>query len=130
MEEDAGPLNVPADSVTLLEGHASEVFVCAWSPAGPKLASGRAPRPRATRPRAPPTRLTCARCRRRRRSGDSTARIWSVPENGGGGRKSLKGQTPQALVLKHPMNNPQGQDKNKARAHAARARPPRPRAAH
>ncbi|XP_076920079.1 WD40 repeat-containing protein HOS15-like [Bidens hawaiensis] len=54
---------IPNSDVTVLEGHTSEVFVCAWSPAGSLLASG---------------------------SGDSTARIWTVgdglcsshPQNG------------------------------------------------
>mmetsp|Transcript_15472 Transcript_15472/g.43284 ORF Transcript_15472/g.43284 Transcript_15472/m.43284 type:complete len:376 (+) Transcript_15472:1674-2801(+) len=41
------------DEVTNLIGHASEVFICAWSPKGLKLASG---------------------------SGDATARIWTVPD--------------------------------------------------
>lgn len=36
----AGPLEIPASHVTTLEGHASEVFICAWSPTAPLLASG------------------------------------------------------------------------------------------
>ena len=31
---------VPKDEVTVLEGHTSEVFICAWSPAATQLASG------------------------------------------------------------------------------------------
>ncbi|RZC54967.1 hypothetical protein C5167_013825 [Papaver somniferum] len=46
------PVEIPSSDVTILEGHASEVFACAWSPAGSLLASG---------------------------SGDSTARIWEIP---------------------------------------------------
>ena len=41
------------EQVTTLEGHTSEVFICAWNPSSGLLASG---------------------------SGDSTARIWRVPE--------------------------------------------------
>ena len=37
---DAGPLEIPASRVTTLEGHSSEVFICAWSPTAPLLASG------------------------------------------------------------------------------------------
>lgn len=44
------PSVIPNSDVTILEGHTSEVFVCAWSPTGSLLASG---------------------------SGDSTARIWT-----------------------------------------------------
>jgi hypothetical protein len=36
----AGPLEIPASRVTTLEGHSSEVFICAWSPTAPLLASG------------------------------------------------------------------------------------------
>mmetsp|Transcript_32290 Transcript_32290/g.91545 ORF Transcript_32290/g.91545 Transcript_32290/m.91545 type:complete len:497 (+) Transcript_32290:351-1841(+) len=51
MEEDSRPMEIPASDVTILEGHESEVFVCAWNPCASMLASG---------------------------SGDSTARIWQV----------------------------------------------------
>ncbi len=37
---DAGPLEIPASRVATLEGHSSEVFICAWSPTAPLLASG------------------------------------------------------------------------------------------
>ena len=43
---------VPKDEVTVLEGHTSEVFICAWSPAATQLASG---------------------------GGYATARMWTVP---------------------------------------------------
>ena len=49
MELDEAPANgaandddvslVPKDAVTVLEGHTSEVFICAWSPAATQLAS-------------------------------------------------------------------------------------------
>ena len=32
--------NTPSDEVTVLEGHTSEVFICAWSPSSEQLASG------------------------------------------------------------------------------------------
>ena len=50
--------------------HTSEVFICAWSPTAPTLASG---------------------------SGDSTARIWKVPETSGG----AGGARVEPLVLQH-----------------------------
>ncbi|KAL8494523.1 hypothetical protein ACS0TY_025364 [Phlomoides rotata] len=45
------PCEFPISDVTVLQGHSSEVFACAWNPAGSLLASG---------------------------SGDSTARIWTI----------------------------------------------------
>ncbi|KAK4390495.1 WD40 repeat-containing protein HOS15 [Sesamum angolense] len=45
------PCEIPNSDVTVLQGHTSEVFACAWNPAGSLLASG---------------------------SGDSTARIWNI----------------------------------------------------
>ncbi|KAL0352093.1 UNVERIFIED_CONTAM: WD40 repeat-containing protein HOS15 [Sesamum calycinum] len=45
------PSEIPNSDVTVLQGHTSEVFACAWNPAGSLLASG---------------------------SGDSTARIWNI----------------------------------------------------
>ena len=38
MEED--DLEVPPTSVSTLNGHESEVYICAWSPTEPLLASG------------------------------------------------------------------------------------------
>ncbi|KAM0066628.1 putative transcription factor WD40-like family [Helianthus debilis subsp. tardiflorus] len=63
---------IPNSDVTVLEGHTSEVFVCAWSPTGSLLASG---------------------------SGDSTARIWTVGD-GPCSSNSQKGPLSVA-VLKH-----------------------------
>ncbi len=37
---EAGPQEIGASQVVTLEGHQSEVFICAWSPAAPLLASG------------------------------------------------------------------------------------------
>jgi len=58
--------------VTTLAGHTSEVFICAWSPTSLLLASG---------------------------SGDSTARIWRVPEGPCG--HSQANQMAEPAVLQH-----------------------------
>ncbi|XP_066348177.1 WD40 repeat-containing protein HOS15 [Miscanthus floridulus] len=58
--------------VTVLEGHSSEVFACAWSPTGSLLASG---------------------------SGDSTARIWTIPDGPCG--SNMQSSPPGVHVLKH-----------------------------
>ncbi|KAF8101482.1 hypothetical protein N665_0205s0073 [Sinapis alba] len=63
------PCHIPNSDVRILEGHTSEVCACAWSPSASLLASG---------------------------SGDTTARIWSIPE---GPLKS--GRSINALILKH-----------------------------
>ncbi|MCL7045260.1 hypothetical protein MKW94_018555 [Papaver nudicaule] len=66
------PVEIPSSDVTILEGHASEVFACAWSPAGSVLASG---------------------------SGDSTARIWEIPD--GLCTPNTQNGPANVLVLKH-----------------------------
>lgn len=48
-------IEIPSSKVTVLSGHESEVFICSWNPVQDLLASG---------------------------SGDSTARIWNLNENG------------------------------------------------
>ncbi|KAF3561913.1 hypothetical protein DY000_02011736 [Brassica cretica] len=63
------PSRISNSDVRILEGHTSEVCACAWSPSASLLASG---------------------------SGDTTARIWSIPE---GPFKS--GPSISALILKH-----------------------------
>ena len=52
-EEETG-VEIPANKATVLRGHESEVFICAWNPTTDLLASG---------------------------SGDSTARIWNMNDN-------------------------------------------------
>lgn len=52
-EEESG-VEIPASKATVLRGHESEVFICAWNPTTDLLASG---------------------------SGDSTARIWNMNDN-------------------------------------------------
>ncbi|KAM0937803.1 putative transcription factor WD40-like family [Dioscorea sansibarensis] len=71
---DCAPVSfeIPSSEVTILEGHSSEVFACAWSPAGSLLASG---------------------------SGDSTARIWTIPDGPCGPNSQITPQNVQ--VLKH-----------------------------
>ncbi|XP_019643953.1 PREDICTED: F-box-like/WD repeat-containing protein TBL1XR1 isoform X1 [Branchiostoma belcheri] len=53
MEVD-GTMEIPPSKATVLRGHESEVFICAWNPTSDMLASG---------------------------SGDSTARIWNLTAN-------------------------------------------------
>jgi hypothetical protein len=67
-----GVSETPEDAVTTLQGHTSEVFICAWSPTSLLLASG---------------------------SGDSTARIWRVP-NGPCG-KGQAAAIAEPAVLQH-----------------------------
>ena len=38
--EGSASLDIPAERVTTLQGHTNEVFICAWSPTAPLLASG------------------------------------------------------------------------------------------
>lgn len=66
------PVEIPSCDVTILEGHTCEVCACAWSPTGSLLASA---------------------------SGDSTARIWTIPD--GVGRSSSQIGPLNVLVLKH-----------------------------
>lgn len=42
MEEDVAPpgIEIPPSCVTTLNGHDSEVYICAWNPVEPLLASG------------------------------------------------------------------------------------------
>uniref|UniRef100_A0A1A9V0W9 WD repeat-containing protein 55 homolog n=1 Tax=Glossina austeni TaxID=7395 RepID=A0A1A9V0W9_GLOAU len=54
MEIDSA-IEIPASKATVLRGHESEVFICAWNPSRDLLASG---------------------------SGDSTARIWDMSDTG------------------------------------------------
>lgn len=53
MEVDTS-IEIPSSKATVLRGHESEVFICAWNPTIDLLASG---------------------------SGDSTARIWDMSDN-------------------------------------------------
>ena len=70
-EEAAGRV-IASEDVTVLDGHTSEVFICAWSPASNQLASG---------------------------SGDSTARLWSVPAGPSG--RDAQSKLSKPLVLEH-----------------------------
>ncbi|OVA06844.1 WD40 repeat [Macleaya cordata] len=66
------PSEIPSSGVTILEGHTSEVFACAWSPVGSLLASV---------------------------SGDSTARIWTIVDGPYG--SNVQNGPRNELVLEH-----------------------------
>ncbi|PON46887.1 Guanine nucleotide-binding protein, beta subunit [Trema orientale] len=76
MEISMSPISLrcelPSSDVAILEGHSSEVFACAWSPSGSLLASG---------------------------SGDSTARIWTIPDEIS--KSSMQNNSPTVKVLRH-----------------------------
>lgn len=57
MDVDNNSIDINSSKVTVLRGHESEVFICAWNPCSDLLASG---------------------------SGDSTARIWDICDNPAG----------------------------------------------
>merc|ERR1719192_2101962 len=66
MVVDGPGIEIPVEKSTVLKGHESEVFICAWNPMKDLLASG---------------------------SGDSTARIWTMnttPDTGDTAVKVLK----------------------------------------
>eukprot|EP00873_Tetraselmis_striata_P036107 jgi/Tetstr1/456371/TSEL_043106.t1 len=71
MDEDR-PVEIPASQVSILDGHQSEVFVCAWNPTTSMLASG---------------------------SGDSTARIWEA--NPGPCGPDAQANCRDPIVLEH-----------------------------
>ena len=64
---------IKADEVTILDGHTSEVFICAWNPTKQLLASG---------------------------SGDSTARLWTIPAGPSGREAQTKLSKPKVLEHK------------------------------
>lgn len=64
---------IPEDDVSVLTSHKSEVFICAWNPQSDLLASG---------------------------SGDSTARIWTIPP-GKSGKMVGQEVSKTPLVLQH-----------------------------
>ncbi|GFX04295.1 hypothetical protein TNCV_3974441 [Trichonephila clavipes] len=70
MEVDAS-IEIPSSRATILRGHESEVFICAWNPTSDLLASG---------------------------SGDSTARIWNMNDDAAAAT-AANGAT--QLVLRH-----------------------------
>ncbi|KAM7250621.1 hypothetical protein ACFE04_022504 [Oxalis oulophora] len=73
-------IEIPAAHVTVLEGHTSEVCACAWSPTASLLASG---------------------------SGDSTARIWTIPR----GASETDGPL-NVVVLRHTKGKANGKSKD------------------
>eukprot|EP00698_Gefionella_okellyi_P001357 TRINITY_DN112_c0_g1_i1.p1 TRINITY_DN112_c0_g1~~TRINITY_DN112_c0_g1_i1.p1 ORF type:complete len:465 (+),score=53.86 TRINITY_DN112_c0_g1_i1:57-1451(+) len=62
MDDDSFGKSFAEADVRVLTGHTSEVFICAWNPTQPLLASG---------------------------SGDATARIWQIPESRGAESRSV-----------------------------------------
>ena len=64
---------IKPEEVTVLDGHTSEVFICAWNPTKQLLASG---------------------------SGDSTARLWTVPAGPSGREAQAKLAKPKVLEHK------------------------------
>jgi len=72
-EMNIDPIEITENQVTTLEGHLSEVFICSWNPTNSLLASG---------------------------SGDSTARIWTIPEG-----PCSTNTNPSFVELKHFNNN-------------------------
>lgn len=71
-------IHIPDNKVTVLRGHSHEVFICAWSPTQSNIiASG---------------------------SGDSTARIWTLPP-GPCGTKSTISASANPIVLQHSMTS-------------------------
>ena len=63
---------VGENEVTVLSGHTSEVFICSWNPRTQQLASG---------------------------SGDSTARVWTLPDGACG--KAQANRMKEPAVLQH-----------------------------
>lgn len=70
-------IEISAHRVTILEGHTSEVFICAWNPSQPLLASG---------------------------SGDATARLWRFSEDAADKRTNFEAGK-NSVILKHFADN-------------------------
>lgn len=76
-EDSSQSLEIPENQVTVLKGHTSEVFICAWNHSNPSLlASG---------------------------SGDSTARIWNIPPGPSGIETAA--QVPSPVEMLHMKNS-------------------------
>jgi hypothetical protein len=91
----ADNVEVAASDVTLLQGHTSEVFTCAFNPRADILASGYAMQA-CLRQRQPI--VLC-------RSGDATARIWKLPAASDSASRpsssSSSSSSASSVVLKH-----------------------------
>eukprot|EP01097_Dermamoeba_algensis_P007853 TRINITY_DN5061_c0_g1_i1.p1 TRINITY_DN5061_c0_g1~~TRINITY_DN5061_c0_g1_i1.p1 ORF type:complete len:486 (-),score=50.70 TRINITY_DN5061_c0_g1_i1:255-1712(-) len=70
-------IEINEEQVTVLRGHTSEVFICAWNPTCSLLASG---------------------------SSDSTARIWNIPSLPSGA-EAANIASQRSIVLRHINNN-------------------------
>jgi transducin (beta)-like 1 len=81
--EETDSQKITEDAVTVLRGHSHEVFTCAWNPQNPlSLASG---------------------------SGDSTARIWNLP-NKPSGKESTIFACKTPIILKHSFESESQKD--------------------
>ncbi len=67
-------IEIPSNKVTVLRGHESEVFICAWNPTHDLLASG---------------------------SGDSTARIWNLNDTSFTNNSNNSAKIPAQILLRH-----------------------------
>ncbi|PWA64890.1 WD40 domain-containing protein/LisH domain-containing protein [Artemisia annua] len=79
----AQPFEVHSSNVLIMEGHSNVVGICAWSPAGLRLATG---------------------------SADHTARIWAIAD--WTNSKSLENRIGSVRVLKHDRGRPDKQRKD------------------
>ena len=95
-------LVVPDDHVTVLRGHGAEVFACQFNPTNNTLlATAYVPSRSHTRQRRREgvVVVPLIHARETHRSGDETARCWSIPAGWSGPEASLRAQNP--LILKH-----------------------------
>lgn len=74
----SGAIAFPQTDVLVLQGHTLEVFVCSWNPRSSVLATG---------------------------SGDSTVRLWPIPQSSGGGRISTSASVSQSIILRHEVDD-------------------------
>eukprot|EP00172_Hildenbrandia_rubra_P002871 Plantae.Rhodophyta-Hildenbrandia_rubra.ctg4067.p1 GENE.Plantae.Rhodophyta-Hildenbrandia_rubra.ctg4067~~Plantae.Rhodophyta-Hildenbrandia_rubra.ctg4067.p1 ORF type:complete len:471 (-),score=61.77 Plantae.Rhodophyta-Hildenbrandia_rubra.ctg4067:3041-4279(-) len=74
----ANAIAFPQKDIMILQGHTSEVFVCAWNPRSSVLATG---------------------------SGDSTVRLWPIPHNAGGVSTPASAAVSQPIVLVHEVED-------------------------
>eukprot|EP00741_Cyanophora_paradoxa_P023859 tig00021680_g23046.t1 len=81
--EPSSSIEVEDREVTELKGHGGEVFVCQWSPNNTQLASG---------------------------SGDSTARIWTIPQIPSGEKATILSSTPFVLKHRHAIDSSRSND--------------------
>ncbi|WVZ09269.1 hypothetical protein V8G54_013799 [Vigna mungo] len=113
------PCEIRRSDVIVLEGHTSEVCACAWSPTGSLIASGYQLDKAVSTGKLSSSfsgalerdlmngflqYLLTSLSSFQLRSGDSTARIWSIPE--GRCKSALLNDPPNVFVLKHVRAKP------------------------